>query len=62
MNLSARIPDIKIIPLLARIEEVFDSIPSQLSKKVSAIRFSTLNALCKELNCLPAGILEYVND
>ncbi|MCM1194856.1 MAG: helix-turn-helix transcriptional regulator [Firmicutes bacterium] len=27
--------------------------------KISAIRFSTLNSLCKELNCQPADILEY---
>ncbi|MBO5229403.1 MAG: helix-turn-helix transcriptional regulator [Clostridia bacterium] len=27
--------------------------------KISAIRFSTLNALCKELVCQPADILEY---
>ncbi|MCM1306148.1 MAG: helix-turn-helix transcriptional regulator [Bacteroides sp.] len=30
--------------------------------KISAIRFSTLNALCKELNCQPADILEYLED
>ncbi|MCM1404115.1 MAG: helix-turn-helix transcriptional regulator [Prevotella sp.] len=30
--------------------------------KVFAIRFSTLNALCKALNCQPADILEYVDD
>ena len=30
--------------------------------KISAIRFSTLNALCKELQCQPADILEYQND
>ena len=30
--------------------------------KVRAIRFSTLNALCKELNCQPADILEYRED
>ena len=30
--------------------------------KISAIRFSTLNALCKELNCQPADILEYKGD
>lgn len=30
--------------------------------KISAIRFSTLNALCKELNCQPADILEYCED
>ena len=27
--------------------------------KISAIRFSTLNALCQELNCQPADILVY---
>lgn len=30
--------------------------------KISAIRFSTLNALCKELNCQPADILQYCDD
>jgi len=30
--------------------------------KISAIRFSTLNALCKELNCQPADILEYIDE
>lgn len=30
--------------------------------KISAIRFSTLNALCNELNCQPADLLEYVED
>lgn len=27
--------------------------------KVSAIRFSTLSAICKALNCQPGDILEY---
>ena len=27
--------------------------------KVSAIRFSTLNAICRVLNCQPGDILEY---
>ena len=30
--------------------------------KVSAIRFSTLNAFCKALNCQPGDILEYQED
>jgi putative transcriptional regulator len=30
--------------------------------KVSAIRFSTLNAICKVLDCQPGDILEYVDD
>ncbi|MDR1155469.1 MAG: helix-turn-helix transcriptional regulator [Bacteroidales bacterium] len=27
--------------------------------KAKAVRFSTLEALCKELNCQPSDILEY---
>ena len=30
--------------------------------KVSAIRFSTLNAICKALGCQPGDILEYIDD
>lgn len=30
--------------------------------KVSAIRFSTLNEICRVLNCQPGDILEYVAD
>ena len=37
--------------------------PTNLSRlknnKAKAIRFSTLEALCKALNCQPADILEY---
>ena len=30
--------------------------------KVRAIRFSTLDAICRELHCQPGDILEYVGD
>ena len=30
--------------------------------KVKAIRFSTLDAICKVLNCQPGDILEYQED
>ena len=30
--------------------------------KVKAVRFSTLNALCRELGCQPGDILEYRQD
>ena len=30
--------------------------------KVKAIRFSTLEAICKTLNCQPGDILEYVEE
>ena len=30
--------------------------------KVKAVRFSTLDALCKVLKCQPGDILEYIED
>ncbi len=30
--------------------------------KVRAIRFSTLEAICRELDCKPGDILDYEND
>ncbi len=30
--------------------------------KISAIRFSTLNAICRVLDCQPGDILEYSDD
>ncbi|AKP50562.1 helix-turn-helix transcriptional regulator [Cyclobacterium amurskyense] len=30
--------------------------------KAKAIRFSTLESICKALDCQPSDILEYVND
>ncbi len=30
--------------------------------KAKAVRFSTLEAICKALDCQPADILEYVED
>lgn len=32
------------------------------NNKAKAIRFSTLEAICKALNCQPGDILEYVNE
>jgi putative transcriptional regulator len=30
--------------------------------KISAVRFSTLNAICRELGCQPGDVLEYQPD
>lgn len=30
--------------------------------KISAIRFSTLDGICKALNCQPGDILEYIEN
>lgn len=32
------------------------------TNKARAIRFSTLNAICRELDCQPGDLLEYVQD
>ena len=32
------------------------------NNKAKAVRFSTLNAICKVLDCQPGDILEYVSD
>jgi putative transcriptional regulator len=32
------------------------------TNKARAIRFSTLNALCKALSCTPSDLIEYVAD
>ena len=32
------------------------------NNKAKAIRFSTLNAICKALNCQPGDILQYVEE
>lgn len=46
--------------------EIIDITPANLSilksGKAKAIRFSTLEAICKALDCQPADILEFVED
>jgi len=32
------------------------------TNKARAIRFSTLNSLCKALNCTPGDLIEYIAD
>lgn len=32
------------------------------NNKAKAIRFSTLESICKELNCQPGDILEYIEE
>ena len=51
---------------LSALAEAINVTPSNLSilktNKARAIRFSTLEAICRELNCQPGDILEYVQD
>lgn len=49
---------------LNELSEKVDITPANLSilktGKAKAIRFSTLEAICKELECQPGDILEYI--
>ena len=46
--------------------EIINITPANLSilksGKAKAVRFSTLEAICKALDCQPADILEYLED
>ena len=53
---------VKLKDLAAQIGLTDANLSNIKTGKISAIRFSTLNALCKELNCQPADILEYRED
>ena len=51
---------------LTELSEQVDITMANLSilknNKAKAIRFSTLEAICKALDCQPGDILEFVND
>ncbi|OUO90174.1 transcriptional regulator [Gordonibacter sp. An230] len=51
---------------LGRLAKKIDIAPANLSRiktgKIKAVRFSTLEALCKELHCQPGDLIEYVPD
>ena len=51
---------------LGDLAEKIDLTPANLSilktGKAKAIRFSTLEAICRELDCQPGDILEFVPD
>ena len=51
---------------LTELAERVDITPANLSilktGKARAVRFSTLESICKELNCQPGDILEYAPD
>lgn len=48
---------------LSQLSEIINITPANLSilktNKAKAIRFSTLNSICKALDCQPLDILEY---
>ena len=53
---------IKLLELADRIGITYANLSNLKNGKVNAIRFSTLESICHELNCQPGDILEYVDD
>ncbi len=48
--------------LSGRVDLTLSNLSILKTGKAKAIRFSTLEAICKALDCQPGEILEYVND
>ncbi len=53
---------ISLNELSEKVELTLSNLSILKTGKARAIRFSTLEAICKALNCQPGDILEYVND
>lgn len=53
---------ISLNELSERVELTLSNLSILKTGKAKAIRFSTLDAICKALNCQPGDILEYVDD
>jgi putative transcriptional regulator len=53
---------ISLNELSERVDLTLSNLSILKTGKAKAIRFSTLEAICKALGCQPADILEYVND
>jgi len=53
---------ISLNELSVRVDLTLSNLSILKTGKAKAIRFSTLNAICKVLDCQPGDILEYAND
>ena len=53
---------ISLNELSERVDLTISNLSILKTGKAKAIRFSTLDAICKALDCQPGDILEYVND
>jgi putative transcriptional regulator len=53
---------ISLNELSERVDLTLSNLSILKTGKARAIRFSTLDAICKALNCQPGDILEYVSD
>jgi len=53
---------ISLNELSERVDLTLSNLSILKTGKAKAIRFNTLDAICKALDCQPGDILEYVND
>ena len=53
---------ISLNELSERVDLTLSNLSILKTGKAKAIRFSTLDAICKALDCQPGDILEYAND
>lgn len=53
---------IGLVELANKIEITPANLSILKNNKAKAIRFSTLDAICKELDCQPGDIIEYCGD
>jgi putative transcriptional regulator len=53
---------ISLNQLSERVDLTLSNLSILKTGKAKAIRFSTLDAICKALDCQPSDILEYIND
>ena len=53
---------IRLIELADKVGITYANLSNLKNGKVTAIRFSTLEKICKILNCQPGDLLEYVDE
>ncbi len=53
---------LSLTELAERVDVTIVNLSILKTNKARAIRFSTLEALCKALNCQPGDLLEYVSE
>ena len=53
---------VKLTELAEAIDITLPNLSILKTNKARAIRFSTLSAICKELDCQPGDLLEYIEE
>ncbi len=53
---------ISLTELAVRVDLTLANLSILKTNKAKAVRFSTLEALCRELKCQPGDLLEFVKD